>query len=48
MNQALIRALFGSQPMALGEATATAKTAVSDLDVRQTWILFGDPATKLQ
>jgi hypothetical protein len=48
MNQALIKALFGTQPMTLGEAAASAKTAVSDPDVRRTWILFGDPATKLQ
>jgi hypothetical protein len=48
MNQALIRALFGTQRLTLGEAAAAAKTAVSDLDVRQTWILFGDPATRLQ
>jgi hypothetical protein len=48
MNQALIKALFGTEPMTLGEAAATAKTAVSDLDVRRTWILFGDPATRLQ
>ena len=48
MNQALIKALFGTQPMSLGEAAATAKTAVTDPDVRRTWILFGDPATKLQ
>jgi hypothetical protein len=48
MNQGLIKALFGAQPMTLGEAAATAKTAVTDLDVRRTWILFGDPATRLQ
>jgi hypothetical protein len=48
MNQALIRALFGAQLMTLGEAAAAAKRAVSDLDVRRTWILFGDPAIRLQ
>jgi len=48
MNQALIAALFGTQPMTLGEAAATAKSAVGDLDVRRTWILFGDPAIRLQ
>jgi hypothetical protein len=48
MNQALIKALFGSQPMTLGEAAATAKTAVIEPDVRRTWILFGDPAIRLQ
>jgi len=48
MNQALIKALFGTRPMTLGEAAAKAKSAISDLDVRRTWILFGDPAVKLQ
>jgi Peptidase family C25 len=48
MNQALIKALFGTQPMTIGEAAATAKAVVSDLDVRRTWILFGDPATMLK
>jgi hypothetical protein len=48
MNQGLVKALFGAHPMTLGEAAATAKTAVSDLDVRRTWILFGDPAIRLQ
>jgi hypothetical protein len=47
MNQALIKALFGTHPLTLGEAAATAKTAVSDLDTRRTWILFGDPAITL-
>jgi hypothetical protein len=48
MNQALIKSLFGSKPLTLGEAAAAAKTAVSDLDVRRTWILFGDPAIRLR
>jgi hypothetical protein len=48
MNQALVKALFGTPRATLGEAAITAKTAASDLDVRRTWILFGDPATKLQ
>jgi hypothetical protein len=48
MNQALVKALFGTPRATLGEAAATAKTAVNDLDVRRTWILFGDPATRLQ
>ena len=48
MNQALIKLLFGSQPITLGEAAASAKAAVTDMDTRRTWILFGNPATKLQ
>jgi hypothetical protein len=34
--------------MTLGEATLKAKTTVSDSDVRRTWILFGDPTTRLR
>ncbi|MFY9607362.1 MAG: C25 family cysteine peptidase [Blastocatellia bacterium] len=36
------------QPQTLGEATARAKAGVSDGDVRRTWILFGDPSTRLR
>src|SRR5262249_585021 len=31
----------------LGDAVLAAKRAVSDLDVRRTWVLFGDPAMRL-
>ena len=48
MAQALIRVLYGSQPVTLGEAAASTKEAVSDQDVRKTWILFGDPAMKVR
>ncbi|MGD0013196.1 MAG: C25 family cysteine peptidase [Bryobacteraceae bacterium] len=48
LDTALMRALYRNPPPALGEAAAAAKRAVSDMDVRRTWILFGDPATKLQ
>lgn len=50
MNQQLYRLLLGSggRAMTIGEATAKAKTAVSDRDVRRSWILFGDPATRLK
>jgi hypothetical protein len=47
LNQALVQAIYGSSPMTLGEAAASAKAAVGDLDVRKTWILFGDPATTI-
>jgi hypothetical protein len=48
------RQLFGllydgsGQPLTLGEATARARAAASDGDARQTWILFGDPTTRLR
>jgi hypothetical protein len=48
LDTALVRALYRNPPLALGEAAAAAKRAVSDMDVRRTWVLFGDPATKLQ
>ncbi len=48
-NQELYRILFGSAtPPALGEAVRQAKNASSDLDVRQTWNLLGDPETHLK
>jgi len=48
LNQAMVSALYGGQSLTIGEAAAAAKKAVSNLDIRRTWILLGDPATKLQ
>ncbi len=48
LDQAMISALYGSQSLTVGEASAAAKRAVTNLDIRRTWILLGDPATKLQ
>ena len=48
LNKELIRLLFGSDSITLGEATAKAKASVSDQDIRRTWILFGDPTTRLK
>jgi hypothetical protein len=48
MNKELIKLLFGRESLTLGEATARAKASVSDQDVRKTWILFGDPSTRLR
>jgi hypothetical protein len=48
MNQELIRLLFSSESLTLGQATARAKAATNDQDVRKTWILFGDPTTRLK
>ncbi len=48
MNEELYRLLFGGQNLTLGEATAKAKAVVSDVDVRRSWIYFGDPAMKLK
>jgi hypothetical protein len=48
MNKELIKLLFGRESLTLGEATARAKASVSDQDIRRTWILFGDPTTRLR
>jgi hypothetical protein len=48
VNQELMRLLFNGQGLTLGEAVAQAKAATTDQDVRRSWILFGDPTTKLK
>jgi hypothetical protein len=48
MNKGLVQLLFNGQGLTLGEAAAQAKAATSDMDVRRSWILFGDPTTKLK
>jgi len=48
MNQALFRLLFNGEGLTIGEAVMRAKAATNDPDVRKTWILFGDPTTRLR
>jgi hypothetical protein len=48
MDQELVRLLFNGESLTLGEAVQGAKAATSDSDVRRTWILFGDPTTRLR
>jgi hypothetical protein len=48
MNQELIKLLFNGEGLTLGEAVVRAKQVVSDQDIRKTWILFGDPTTKIR
>jgi hypothetical protein len=48
MNKEIIKLLFGRDSLTLGEATAKAKAATGDQDIRKTWILFGDPTTRLR
>jgi hypothetical protein len=43
-----IRNIFTGRSTTLGEATVKAKAAVGDLDVRRTWILFGDPSARIK
>ena len=47
MNQAMVKALYGPTAMTVGEAAAAAKAATTDLDVRRTWNLLGDPSIVL-
>ena len=48
LDKELMRLLFSARKPTIGEATAGAKAATGDLDVRRTWILLGDPAMKLE
>jgi hypothetical protein len=47
MNQELVRQLFNGEGLTIGEAVKKAKRATRDQDIRKTWILFGDPTTRL-
>lgn len=49
MDQQLMRLLFGAeQSQPIGDAVRGAKAATTDMDVRKTWILFGDPTMRLR
>jgi len=48
VNKELVRQLFNGENVTIGEAAMKAKRAVIDQDIRRTWILFGDPATRLR
>lgn len=48
MELQLYASLYGPQPIAVGDAIKTAKAATSDIDVRHTWIYFGDPSIKIR
>jgi hypothetical protein len=48
INQAMVQALYGGHAITIGKAAMAAKSSTTDLDVRRTWILFGDPAMKFQ
>lgn len=41
------RQIFGTSGMRIGDAMLQAKRAISDSDVRRSWILFGDPSMQL-
>jgi hypothetical protein len=48
MSEQLYTLIYGAQPIALGDAIKIAKGATTDLDVRSTWIFFGDPSMKIR
>ena len=47
MHREFIRALMGTTPARLGDAIIPAKGAMSDPDVRKTWVLIGDPSMRV-
>jgi hypothetical protein len=48
MGQELYSQLYGGSPVTLGDAIKAAKTATFDIDVKRTWIFFGDPSLKIR
>ena len=49
MNQQLYRSIFAAEgSIPLGDAIRQAKSAISDVDIRRTWVLLGDPTMKLR
>jgi hypothetical protein len=50
LNKALYRILFDAenQDIRLGEAVRQAKRAITDLDIRRTWVLLGDPTLQIK
>lgn len=47
-NEELFRQLDATEAPRLGDAMMRAKSVVGDPDVRRTWILFGDPLSRLR
>ena len=48
MELELYRQLYATQVIPVGDAIKIAKTASTDIDVRRTWIFFGDPLMKIR
>jgi hypothetical protein len=48
MNQEFYRQFFGDAGLRIGEAIIKAKSAASNMDTRQTWLLFGDPTMRVK
>jgi hypothetical protein len=48
MGQQMFQLLYQGSSIPIGDASRQAKSATGDLDVRRTWILFGDPTLKIR
>jgi len=48
VNQELFRQLFNNRLIRIGMAVRAAKRSITDHEVRQTWILLGDPTMRLK
>ncbi|PYS70539.1 MAG: hypothetical protein DMF73_12660, partial [Acidobacteria bacterium] len=48
MGLRMFQLLYGGSSISIGDASRQAKTATGDIDVRRTWILFGDPTLKIR
>jgi hypothetical protein len=48
MSTQLFTLLYGAQPIALGDAIKNSKSFTNDIDVRRTWVFFGDPSMKVR
>lgn len=48
INQEMYVRIFSAPQVRLGDAARAAKLATTDIDVRLTWILFGDPTMRLR
>jgi hypothetical protein len=48
IGEEFYRLLFGTPQITLGDAARMSKAFTNDADVRRTWTLFGDPATRLR
>ena len=48
LDSMIVQSIFTSKGATVGEALVTAKSGISDTDVRRTFILFGDPAMKIK
>lgn len=48
INREMYVQMFSAPQVRIGDAARAAKLATTDMDVRQTWILFGDPTMRLR